>query len=63
MYWFERMAEMSSSLTQSGVLVNSLQNLIKKVGDGSIHTELGYVGPTIAVPDTVTSQPIPVSTQ
>ena len=38
-------------LTQSGVLVNSLQNLIKKVGDGFIHMEPGYVGPTIVPPD------------
>ena len=50
-------------LTQLEVLVNSLQNVIKKVGDGSIHTEPGYVGPTIALPDAVTSQPIPPSTQ
>ena len=42
-------------LTQSGVLINSLQNLIKKVTDGSIHIEPGYVGPTITPLDALPS--------
>ena len=50
-------------LTQSGVLINSLQNLINKVGNGSIQIEPGYVGPTIAPPDALLSQPITAPTQ
>ena len=46
-------------IMQSVVLVNSLQNLIKKVTDGSIHIEPGYVGPTFTSPDASPPRPIP----
>ena len=41
--------------------MNSLQNLIKKVSDGSINKEPGFVGPAITMPSDMPSQPIRAS--
>ena len=48
-------------ITQSWVLMNSLQNPIKNVADGTIPTEIGYVGKAFTSPES--PQPIPPTNQ
>lgn len=50
-------------INQSSALMNSLENLVKRVADGSVHTEPGFVGPANSIPVAPPPQPIPLSNE